>query len=255
MLATTSIGAIWSSCGPDFGTPRRARPLLAARAEGAAVRGRLPVRRQAVRPQAPRCEKIIARLPTLEARDLPAVSGSGRSRAAVAAHHAVGRPARPSAGAARASSSSSRCRSTHPLWILFSSGTTGLPKPIMHSHGGILLEQLKHLHLQLRPARRRAHVLLHHHRLDDVELPGQLAAVGRGAGALRRQSGVAGRRRAVEDGGGLGPTLFGASPTYQAILEKAGIVPENGSICRSSSRSCSPARPSRRNARPGSTRT
>src|SRR5262249_30855916 len=33
----------------------------------------------------------------------------------------------------------------HPLWILFTSGATGLPKPIVHGHGGILLEQMKHL--------------------------------------------------------------------------------------------------------------
>ena len=66
----------------------------------------------------------------------------------------------PSIGASssisRGRSSSSRSPADHPLYVLYSSGTTGMPKPIVHGHGGILLEHLKvlGLHADLRPGDR-----------------------------------------------------------------------------------------------------
>ena len=64
----------------------------------------------------------------------------------------------------------------HPLWVLYSSGTTGLPKAIVQGQGGILLEHLKklHLHVDSHPGDRL--FWFTHDRLDDVELPRLRAA-------------------------------------------------------------------------------
>ena len=82
----------------------------------------------------------------------------------------------------------------HPLWVLYSSGTTGLPKPIVHSQGGILLEQLKKLHLHLDAQAGDRAVLVLDDRLDDVELRRRRAADRRVDRAVRRQPGLPGPR-------------------------------------------------------------
>ena len=73
---------------------------------------------------------------------------------------------------------------SHPLCILYSSGTTGVPKCIVHGAGGTLLQHLKEHQLHTDVKARRPAVLLHHLRLDDVELAGVGTGVGRHAAAV-----------------------------------------------------------------------
>ncbi|HEV2438919.1 MAG TPA: acetoacetate--CoA ligase [bacterium] len=154
LLASASLGAVWSSCPPEFGTRsvierfRQIEPRVLLAVDGYRYNGRGYDRMEAVR-------EIAAALPTVEAvvvlpylDERPGFAGlRGARRWADAMTGASG----DADGFAP-----EPVPFDHPLWILYSSGTTGLPKGIMHGHGGVLLEQLKWLvlHADVRPGDR-----------------------------------------------------------------------------------------------------
>ena len=143
-LACASIGAIWSSCSPDFGARSvvdrfaqiEQRVLFAV--DGYRYGGRDHDRLEVVR-------GLQDALPTLERTIvlgyLEAEPELGRLRAATRWEDFLAE----GAGALELE----QVAFDHPLWVLYSSGTTGLPKAIVHGHGGILLELLKKLHLHV----------------------------------------------------------------------------------------------------------
>ncbi len=150
LLASASIGAIWSSCSPDFGAPsvidrfKQIEPKVLIAVDGYNYGGKT-FDRSAV------LKEIQRKLPTLR-RSVIVPSRGGGLRAkglkdVVMWDELI------------SGSSGQNFESVpfdHPLWVLYSSGTTGLPKPIVQGHGGILLEHLKvlSLHNDLKPSDR-----------------------------------------------------------------------------------------------------
>jgi acetoacetyl-CoA synthetase len=141
-LACASIGAVWSSAAPEFGARSvidrfsQIEPKVLLAVDGYRYGGKEFDRRSIA-------ERVGSEIPSVErVVTLGYLAGTGWDDGFL--------------GGPDSALEFAALPFDHPLWVLYSSGTTGLPKPIVHGQGGILLEQMKkaHLHLDAQPGDR-----------------------------------------------------------------------------------------------------
>ncbi len=219
MLAAASLGAIWSSCSPDFGINGvfdrfgQIEPKMLFTADGYSYNGK-PI------DSLERVRGIVAKIPSIEKvvvapflHDAPAV---GAIPGAVRWQDFLEPP----------------CDLTfepvpfdHPLYIMYSSGTTGIPKCIVHGHGGTLLQHMKEL--MLHTDLRRDDVLFYFTTCGWMMWNWLVRGLGVGATdpLYEGNPGYPDLSRLWRFAERIGMTVFGTSAKYIAACDKAGITP------------------------------
>lgn len=225
LLATTSIGAIWSSCSPDFGVNsildrfQQIEPKVLIGIDGYTFGGKTFDCRN-------NRKELEENLPTLESY--------------IHVPYLYNKPKKESLGnnyfywediLAEEKGSGDTFVFTEipfsaPLWILYSSGTTGAPKGIVHSNGGMLIEMKKFLSLQTN--------------LTEKDVLFFYTSTGWMIFNLLTSGLVTGSAIVLYDGNPAYPngkvlweiaertktTMFGSSPTYIQMMSKAGLIPK-----------------------------
>ena len=225
MMAAVSIGAVWASAAPEFGAQSiidrfaQLQPKVVFVADGYRFGGKCFDRREHIMSAAEQIPNLltIVWLPLLDL-EIP----SKTSVPIVTYHSLLSGPEIPAK-----EFQFERVSHDHPLWILFSSGTTGVPKAIAHSHPGVLAEHFKSmaLHLDISPSSR---VFIHTtpgwmmwNTILSSLLVGACAILYDGSPTLEGPKTLWSFAEATRC------TLFGASPSFIRITGDANIVPKS----------------------------
>jgi len=222
MLAAASLGAIWSSCSPDFGVRGvldrfgQIEPRLLFVADGYSYGGKLYDSLERVREMLPQLESVqrVVVVPHLNTR--PDLAGIANG---VHWQDFLG----PEATAAELTFE--EVPFDHALFILYSSGTTGVPKCIVHGHGGTLLQHLKEhrLHCDIREGAR----VFYYTTCGWMMWNWLVSALGSGAAIVLYEGNPAhpDAHRLWEMAERVGISVFGTSPKFLGACANAGIRP------------------------------